>query len=194
MMERQDALPGRLSTGRRDGAGSSGMATVFDYLRMLRPSVLKQFSPEFVRLVNELPSIAKENRATVGRLFVQGGLQYATRGSDGRLHAQIRIPPGQMAWSPSITIMPTGGDLDLEFFNDDQNNHCAILPSNGDKQWLYFPVYCRSTAVTNLDGPGCYWFGSAIGNNEGRGLFGMIAVLGDVPQEARLDRPPQPRP
>src|SRR5919198_1027856 len=31
-------------------------------------------------------------------------------------------------------------------------------------------------------------------NDEGRGLIGAIVVLGDVPPEARLDRPAQPRP
>lgn len=161
---------------------------------MLRPSVLRQFNPQFVRLVNELPSLRRENRATVGRLFIQGGLEYAKRGADGLMRAQVRIPPWQMAWSPSITVMPTAGDLEIEVVNDDHNDHCVILPSNGDKQWMWFPVHSRSTAHLNLDGPGYYWFSSAIGNNEGRGLFGMITVLGDVPHEARLDRPPQPRP
>jgi len=54
--------------------------------------------------------------------------------------------------------------------------------------------HSRGTASLNLDGPGYYWFSSPIGNDEGRGLVGAIVVLGDVPQEARLDRPPQPQP
>jgi len=33
-----------------------------------------------------------------------------------------------------------------------------------------------------------------VGNDEGRGLMGTIVVMGDVPDEAKLDRPPQPRP
>jgi PQQ system protein len=90
--------------------------------------------------------------------------------------------------------MPHAGDLEIELVNDDENDHCAVLPSNGDKQWIWLPIYSRGTATLNLDGPGYYWFGSPIGNREGRGLIGVIVVLGDVPEEARLDRPPQPRP
>jgi PQQ system protein len=45
-----------------------------------------------------------------------------------------------------------------------------------------------------LDGPGAYWYGSTTGNDEGRGLTGSIVVGGDTPDEAKLDRPPQPRP
>ena len=36
--------------------------------------------------------------------------------------------------------------------------------------------------------------GSTTGNDEGRGLTGAIVVSGNVPSEARLDRPPQPQP
>jgi PQQ system protein len=59
---------------------------------------------------------------------------------------------------------------------------------------MWLPVYSRGRVTLNLDGPGQYWFSSNIGNDEGRGLIGAIVVLGDVPPEARLDRPPQPRP
>ena len=67
---------------------------------------------------------------------------------------------------------------------------------------------CQATATIN--GYGCrtgheerstspstaryYWYNSNVGNDEGRGLMGAIVVLGDVPEEAKLDRPPQPRP
>ena len=50
------------------------------------------------------------------------------------------------------------------------------------------------TATLELDGPGYYWYSSTTGNDEGRGLTGAIVVSGEVPPEARLDRPPQPRP
>jgi PQQ system protein len=136
----------------------------------------------------------RQNRATLGRLVDSGGLGHADEGPDGRLHARVRIPPDELIWEPSIIVMPHGGDLELEIVNDDQNTHCALLPSNGDMQFIWLPVYSRGTATLNLDGPGYYWYGSNIGNDEGRGLLGMIAVLGDVTQEARLDRPPQPRP
>lgn len=93
-----------------------------------------------------------------------------------------------------MLMMPHGGDLDLELINDDPDNHCATLPSNGDKQWIWLPSHSHGTATLNLDGPGYYWFGSSIANNEGRGLNGVIVVQGDVPEQARLDRTQQTRP
>ncbi|MGP4015893.1 MSMEG_3727 family PQQ-associated protein [Saccharopolyspora sp. 5N708] len=148
---------------------------------------------ELSALVSEI-GLDRQNKATLGRLVAHGNLAYAEERADGRMHAQIRIMPDELVWDPSILVMPHGGDLELELINDDQNTHCALLPSNGDRQWIWLPVYSRGTASLNLDGPGYYWFSSPIGNDEGRGLVGAIVVLGDVPQEARLDRPDQPRP
>ncbi len=168
---------------------------LWNYLRLLRPSVLKQLNPRVVALVNALPGLDRQNKAMLGRLFIHGGLAHAKKGPDGRLRAELRIPPAEFIWKPSVIVMPHGGDLDLELVNDDPwDPHCAILPSNGDKQWIWLPMLSRGRASLNLDGPGYYWFSSAIANNEGRGLIGGILVLGDVPREARLDRPPQPRP
>jgi PQQ system protein len=166
-----------------------------DYARLLRPSVLRQLNPDVVRLVNALPAFDRQNKATLGQLFVHAGLAHAKRGADGRMRATVRVPPGAEIWKPSVIVMPGGGDLELELVNDDPYApHCAVLPNNGDKQWIWLPIYSRGTATLNLDGPGLYWFSSALANNEGRGLIAAIVVLGDVPQEARLDRPPQPRP
>jgi PQQ system protein len=89
--------------------------------------------------------------------------------------------------------MPHGGEIEIELLNDDTNTHCALLPSNGDYMWVWLPNYSRGAATLNLDGPGYYWYSSNVGNDEGKGLFGAIVVLGDVPEEARLDRPAQPR-
>ena len=144
-------------------------------------------------VVSEL-GLDKQNKAALGRLLAHGGLGYAEEGSDGRMHAQIRIPPDELIWDPSIIVMPHAGDLELEIFNDDGNTHCAVFPSNGDRQFIWLVNQSRGTASLNLDGPGYYWFSSPIGNDEGRGLIGAIVVLGDTPQEARLDRPDQPRP
>lgn len=136
----------------------------------------------------------RQNKATLGRLVAHGNLGYAEETADGRMRAQIRIPPDELVWDPAILVLPHGGDLELEIFNDDQNTHCALLPSNGDSQFIWLPIHSRGTAALNLDGPGYYWYSSPIGNDEGRGLIGAIVVLGDVPQQARLDRPDQPRP
>ena len=144
--------------------------------------------------VNEL-GLDKQNRAALGRLLPHGGLVQAEEGSDGRMHAQVRIPPDELVYNPSIIVMPHGGELEIEFFNDDANDHSAILPNNGDKLLQWLPVYSRAQVTVNLDAPGMYWFGSgALGNDEGRGLMGAIAVMGEVPEEAKLDRPDQPRP
>jgi PQQ system protein len=91
-------------------------------------------------------------------------------------------------------VLPNGGRLELELTNDDQNTHCALLPSNGDNQFLWLKNNSRGTATLDLDGPGCYFYSSIIGNDEGRGLSAAIVVMGEAPPEARLDRPAQTRP
>jgi PQQ system protein len=141
------------------------------------------------------PGLDRPNEAILGRLPVRSGrLGYAEEGPDGRLRARVRIPLDELTWDPSILVMPHGGDLELELVNDDQNTHCALLPSNGDQKFLWLPINSRGTADLKLDAPGCYWFSSIIGNDEGQGLMAAIVVLGETPPEARLDRPPQPRP
>lgn len=145
-------------------------------------------------MVSEL-GLDKQNKGTIGRLLTHGGgLGHAEEGPDGRMSATIRIPEDELMYEPSILVLPHGGDLDIEFLNDDTNTHCALVPSNGDYVWQWLPNHSRGTVSINLDGPGYYWFSSNVGNDEGKGLFGAIVVMGDVPEEARLDRPTQPRP
>lgn len=135
-----------------------------------------------------------QNKAALGRLLGTGNIGHATEESDGRMHATIRINPDELAWDPAILVMPHGGDIELELINDDKNTHCALLPSNGDRKFIWLVNHSKGRATLNLDGPGYYWFSSPTGNDEGRGLTGAIVVLGDAPPEARLDRPEQPRP
>jgi PQQ system protein len=135
-----------------------------------------------------------QNRASLGRVLGTGTIGQATERADGRMEATIRIRPDEICWDPSILVMPHGGDIELELINDDLNTHCALLPSNGDRKFIWLVNHSRGRATLNLDGPGYYWFSSPTGNDEGRGLTGAIVVLGDVPPEARLDRPDQPRP
>lgn len=144
-------------------------------------------------LLNEL-GLNAQNQAALGQVLGTGRIERATEGPDGRMEATIRINPDEICWDPSILVMPHGGDLHLELINDDLNTHCALLPSNGDRKFIWLVNHSRGTATLNLDGPGYYWFSSPTGNDEGRGLTGAIVVLGDVPPEARLDRPDQPRP
>ncbi len=142
----------------------------------------------------QLQELGKQNGATIGRLLVTGNVGTAEEGSDGRMHATVRIQPDQLAWDPAVLVLPHGGELELELINDDLNTHCALLPSNGDSQFIWLVNHSRGMATLKLDGPGYYWYGSPTGNDEGRGLTGAIVVMGDAPPEARLDRPPQPRP
>jgi PQQ system protein len=142
----------------------------------------------------ELAGLAKQNGAALGRLLANGNIGRAEEGPDGRMRARIRIQPDELVWDPAVLVMPHGGDIELELINDDMNTHCALLPSNGDHQFIWLVNHSRGTATLNLDGPGYYWYGSPTGNDEGRGLTGAIVVMGEAPPEARLDRPPQPRP
>jgi len=141
-----------------------------------------------------LPELAKQNGATIGRLLANGKVGHAEEGSDGRMHARIRIPLDELVWEPAVLIMPHGGEIELELINDDMNTHCALLPSNGDSQFIWMVNHSRGAATLRLDGPGYYWYSSPTGNDEGRGLTGAIVVMGEAPPEARLDRPKQPRP
>lgn len=144
-------------------------------------------------LLNEL-GLNGQNRASLGAVLGTGRIGKATETADGRMEATVRIRPDEIAWDPSILVMPHGGDLELTLINDDLNTHCALLPSNGDRKFIWLVNHSKGRAILNLDGPGYYWYSSPTGNDEGRGLTGAIVVLGDVPPEARLDRPDQPRP
>lgn len=141
-----------------------------------------------------LPELTKQNGATIGRLLARGNVGRAEERADGRMHATVRINQDELAWDPAVLIMPHGGELELELINDDKNTHCALLPSNGDSKFIWLVNHSRGMATIHLDGPGYYWYSSPTGNDEGRGLTGAIVVMGEVPEEARLDRPRQPRP
>jgi len=165
-----------------------------DYVRLLRPSVLKQLNPRVVRLVDELPNVDEPNKEIVGRLFAHGGLSRAEQGSDGVMHDRIRVPEGQLMWYPSIIVMDHGGDLELEFQNQDDGTHMAFLPNDGERVVVTLPRHEGATARIHLSQPGLYWFGCPVANHAGRGMLGLVIVKGDTPAEAKLDRPAQERP
>jgi len=136
----------------------------------------------------------QQNGATLGRMLGRGRVGEAEEGSDGVMRATIRIPEDELVYDPGILVLPHGGEVELELINDDKNTHCAVMPCNGDYKFIWLVNHSRGIANLTLDGPGYYWYGSRTGNDEGRGLTGAIVVQGDAPEEARLDRPPQPRP
>jgi PQQ system protein len=164
------------------------------HLGLLRPNRLKQLNPRVANLVNELARVDHPNEDIVGRLFAHGGLAYAETGKDNVMRARIHVPPNQFIWEPAIIVMPRSGTLELEFHNEDQALHMAFVPSNGDRVLLTLPTRTSGTARISLDEPGLYWFGCPVGNHAGRGMLGLVMVRGNVPEEARLDRPEQERP
>jgi PQQ system protein len=159
-------------------------------LRLLRPEVLRQLNGDMVRLVNELPALDDQNKAIVGRLFAHGGLGHAKLGKDGVHRISVWIPSGQFIWRPAVIVMGHGGDLEIEVRNDDEfSHHQMLLPSNGGRIFMHIPQFERGKARIRLDDPGLYWFGCPVSNHAGRGMLGVIVVKGEVPEEARLDRP-----
>ena len=135
-----------------------------------------------------------QNKGTMGRILASGSIAEATERADGTMEATIRINEDEIAWEPAILVLPHGGQLELTVINDDTNTHSCLLPSNGDQKFLWLLNHSRGKATLTLDGPGYYWYSSPGGNDEGRGLTAAIVVRGEVPPEARLDRPDQPRP
>ena len=144
--------------------------------------------PRIIKVLDE------QNGVALGRVLGRGTVGVAEEGADGKMHATIRIPMDKFGFEPDVLVLPHGGDLELEIINDDNNTHCALLPSNGDYKFIWLVNFSKGRASLNLDGPGYYWYGSRTGNDEGMGLTGAIVVGGEVPDEAKLDRPPQPRP
>ena len=141
-----------------------------------------------------MEALGKQNGVTIGRVLGRGNVGVAEEGSDGKMHATVRIPMDELVFDPGVLVLPHGGHLELEIINDDNNSHCAVLPSNGDSKFIWLVNFSKGRASLELDGPGYYWYGSRTGNDEGGGLTGTIVVGGEVPDEAKLDRPPQPRP
>jgi PQQ system protein len=165
-----------------------------EYMRLLRPRALEQLTPRMVRLVNELPDLDDPNEAILARLFPHGGLAHAEAGEDGVMRQRIRVPKHEYIWEPAIIVMPRAGELELEFANEDVAFHIALMPSDGARQVLELPVHTAGKVKVRLGQPGLYWFGCPVADHAGRGMLGLVLVRGEAPPEARLDRPPQPRP
>ena len=166
-----------------------------EYVRLLRPSVLQQLNPDVVRLVNTLPDVDEPNKAMIARLIGHGGLARAEEGPDGVFRARIHVPAGQFIWKPAAVLVPAGGVLELEFHNGDPRApHAAILPSAEGTQIIELPVHTAGRVRLHLGQPGLYSFDCPVANHAGRGMVGLILVSGEVPAEAKLDRPRQRRP
>src|SRR4051812_47161338 len=77
---------------------------------------------------------------------------------------------------------------------DDKTTHGASLRRTGDYMFIWLVTHSRGGAPLERDGRAYYWYAPRRGNEGGRGLPAAIVVSGDPPPEARIDRPPQPRP
>jgi PQQ system protein len=135
-----------------------------------------------------------QNRTALGRVLGTGKVGHAEEGSDGVMRATVRIPEDELIFDPSILVFPHGGEVELTLINDDKNTHCAVLPNNGDPKIIWLVNHSKGIARLNLGGPGTYYYGSTTGNDEGRGLTAALVFGGEVPDSAKIDRPPQPRP
>jgi PQQ system protein len=164
-----------------------------EHAKLLRPQVLKQLDTDVAALVNELPELDGQNKAIIGRLFAHGGLTRAQLGEDGVMRDQIHIPVNEYIWKPAIVVMPQGGTLELDFTNEDHQHHMVYMPHNSEREVLDLPANTRGIVRVQLDQPGYYWFGCPVANHATRGMLGLVLVKGEVPPEAKLDRPPQPR-
>lgn len=164
-----------------------------DYAGLLRPSVLGQLDPEMVALMNELPHLDEPNEALVGRLFATGGLSRSTMGRDGIMRDRVRVPRDEYLWYPAIITMQQPGTLELDVTNEDHRVHAVNIQSNGARQLLRLPAATRGVIRVQLDTPGMYWFGCPVENHGTRGMLGFVFVKGEVPPQARLDRPRQPQ-
>jgi PQQ system protein len=165
-----------------------------EYAGLLRPSVLGQLDPEVAALVNELPNVDEPNEALIGRIYATGGLSRSNLGADGVMRDRIRVPKDEYLWYPAIIVMQRPGTLELDITNEDHRVHSMNIQSNGGRQLLRLPAATRGVVRVQLDTPGLYWFGCPVENHGTRGMLGFVVVKGEVPAEARLDRPPQPQP
>jgi PQQ system protein len=167
--------------------------TSCEYLGLLRPSVLGQVDPEMATLMNELPNLDEPNEAMVGRLYSTGGGSRAKMGTDGIMRDRIRVPKDEYLWYPSVIIMERPGTLELDITNEDPRVHAMNIQSNDGRQLLRLPAGTRGVVRAQFDTPGYYWFGCPVENHGTRGMLGFVLVKGEVPPEARLDRPRQPQ-
>lgn len=181
----------RLKAGIGLAIGATLSLAACDYAGLLRPDVLAQLDPEMVALMNELPRLDEPNEMLVGRLFATGGLSRADVGEDGVMRDRIRVPRDELLWYPAIIVMPRGGTLELDVTNEDHRNHAVNIQSEGSRQLLRLPSGTRGKVRIQLDNPGMYWFGCPVENHGTRGMLGFVFVRGEVPPEARLDRPRQ---
>ena len=79
----------------------------------------------------------RQNGAMLGRMLGRGSIGEAEEGPDGKMRATVRISEDELVYEPGILVLPHAGEVEIEFFNDDKNTHCAVLPCNGDYKFIW---------------------------------------------------------
>ena len=92
-----------------------------EYVRLLRPAVIRQVNPRTAALIDYLPEVDKPNQGIIGRLFAHGGLSHARVGPDGIMRDRVRVRLRGGVWEPAIIVLPRPGTLELEVANEDEN-------------------------------------------------------------------------
>ncbi|MEX2494784.1 MAG: MSMEG_3727 family PQQ-associated protein [Woeseia sp.] len=147
------------------------------------------------RLMEGMVQTNEPNERMLGQLFAVGGGGKADIGDDGIARIAVEHHPEETVWRPAVILMDRPGDLEILFRNRNPQNHLMIVASSdGGMRALDLPPLQTGRARVHFGTPGMYMFADAMGNHMGRGMMGMVVVGGEVPDEARLDRPPQPRP
>jgi PQQ system protein len=148
-----------------------------------------------MRLMKIMAGTSDPNEKILGQLFVLGGGGTARFGSDGVARISVEHRPMETILRPAVITMDRPGELEMTFNNNNPQVHLMILvQSNGGVQVIDLPPVRSGRARVHFGSPGLYMFMDAMGNYMGRGMMGMVVVEGEVPQEAKLDRPKQRRP
>jgi PQQ system protein len=148
-----------------------------------------------MRLMKTMMATSDPNERILGQLFAVGGAGKAGFGSDGVARISMVHQPMETVFRPAIINMARPGYLEVTIGNNNPQSHLiVVLQSDGGLQALNLPAMTSGRARVHLGTPGLYLIADAMGNHMGRGMMGMVVVGGEVPPEAQLDRPPQPRP
>lgn len=143
-----------------------------------------------MHLAEAMLGTSRPNEKIVGQLFAMGGGGRARIGPDGVARISVVHDRGNTLLKPAVIMVSRPGPIEILVSNNDAQSHLAVvLPSDGNMMALELPARRSGVARVNLGTPGMYLFGDGMGNHLGLGMMGAILVEGNVPQEARLDRP-----
>jgi PQQ system protein len=146
-------------------------------------------------LIEAMLGTRAPNRLIPGQLFANGGGAHAEVGADGVARVSVVRKPKETIFHPALIVMRHPGDLEITFSNDDPQAHLLIAAqSDGGQQVLDLPPLQAGRTRVHYGTPGLYLIGDALENDMGQGMMAFVMVEGEVPPDAKLDRPRQRRP